>query len=388
VDVITTGIVYDREAREKKRSLPSKGLSHAVGPEGAREVLLNLLSSFNVSDKSTVYQHYDSEVQGRAVIRPGEADAAVAVLVPGNVVGLATSCGGNSRLAAADPYLGGVWSVCEAVRNVVCVGARPLAITDCLNFGDPEDPAVFHDFSEAVRGIGDACRALEIEAGSGWGVPVVSGNVSFYNQSETGDAIAPTPIVSCAGRLDDVTAAGGMGLKRSGSVMFFLGVLHDRMGGSEYERFYGSADPFNVPQPDFECEVAGARAVLEGFAGGVLLSAHDVSQGGLAVTAAEMILASEPFRRGCELDLTEALKDRGSAIAPLFSEYGGYLLEVASDRMDEFQEILQRCGAPGFAIGTTTEDGGLAIKTSGGRFEATFTRLKTAFEGRVGRLLG
>lgn len=388
VDVITTGIVYDREAVEKRRHLPSRGLSHRDGPAGARDVLLLLLSSFNVSDKSAIFQHYDSEVQGRAVIRPGEGDAAVSVLIPGREIGLATSCGGNSRLAAADPYLGGVWSVCEAVRNVVCVGAKPLAITDCLNFGDPEDPAVFHEFSEAVRGIGDACRALEIDPGSGHGVPVISGNVSFYNQSETGNAIAPTPIVSCAGRLEDVSTARSMSLKRPGSKIYFLGTVHDRTGGSEYERYFGGADPYGVPQPDFKNEVAWARVILDGFAGGVLLSAHDVSQGGIAVTAAEMVLASAPFRRGFELDLSGILHGSRPVIAQIFSEYGGYLVEVATDRASEFEATVKKQGAPAFAVGTATDGGVLGITTREGRFEVSFDELRTAFEGRVGRLLG
>lgn len=388
VEVITTGILYDRESKECKRSLPSLGLSHVDGPDGARDVLLKLLSSYNVSDKSTIYQHYDSEVQGRAVIRPGEGDAAVVTFMPGRKVGLATACGGNSRLATANPYLGGVWSVCEAVRNVACVGAEPLAITDCLNFGDPEDPAVFYEFSEAVRGIGDACRALVIAEGDGSGIPVVSGNVSFYNQSETGDAIAPTPIVACAGRTYDVQNSHGLGLKQRGSLMVLVGTLHDSMGGSEYERFYGSDDPYDTPKPDFDQEVAMVRALGEGFRKGHVLSAHDISHGGVIVTVAEMILASAPFRRGCELDMTATLDTSRSTISQLFSEYGGVVVEVAPDGWPEFESILKELGAPYRRIGVTTDEGPLVVGTPDGQFEVAFGELESAFIGEVGAILG
>jgi phosphoribosylformylglycinamidine synthase len=354
---------------------------------GARDVTLKLLSSYNISDKSTIYQHYDSEVQGRAVLRPGEADAAVAVFMPGVSVGLATSCGGNSRLAVAHPYLGGVWSVCEAVRNVACVGAEPLAITDCLNYGDPEDPAVFHEFSEGVRGIGDACRALQLNAGAGHGIPVVSGNVSFYNQSETGDAIAPTPVVACAGRIETLQHTAGMGFKRCGSVVVLVGTLHDKLGGSEYERLYGSVDPFDTPRPDFQREIAMIRALLDGFREGALLSAHDVSHGGIVVTVAEMILASAPHCRGCELDLTRALDPDLSTIAQLFSEYGGIVAEVSPDGWPDFENTLTRHGAAYHRVGITTDGGILAVKTGDGRLEVSFAELESAHKGRVGAIL-
>ena len=216
VDVITTGIVYDRVAERKPRRLPSLGRTHGTGNDGIREAFLALLASENIADKGVIYQHYDSEVQGRAVLRPGEADAGVDMFVPGRPEGLATAIGGSSRLGVVDPYLGGVWSVFEAARNVACVGALPLAFTDCLNYGDPEDPGVFWEFTEGVRGIGDACRALTVFDGAGHGVPIVSGNVSFYNQSETGNAIAPTPIVACAGRIDDASRARNHGLQGRG----------------------------------------------------------------------------------------------------------------------------------------------------------------------------
>jgi phosphoribosylformylglycinamidine synthase len=381
VEAITTGIRYDREAKEDRRLPPSMGLTRSGGVEGTREAFVKLLSSYNISTKDIVYKHYDSEVQGRAVIRPGEADASVAVLVPGEPVGLAAGIGGSSRLAKVDPYLGGVWSVLEAVRNVVCVGATPLAITDCLNFGDPEDPGVFYQFSEAVRGIGDACRALRIGPGEKHGVPVVSGNVSFYNQSETGDAIAPTPIVSCVGRIDNAATAENMSFKHPGSAVWLLGELHDRMAGSEFDRFYGDGTADAAPKPDFDGEVAILRSLLDGFRDGTIAAAHDISHGGLLVTVAEMVVAGAPYDVGCELDLT------GIAEPRCFGEYGGVVVEVPADQVTRFEATLEQHGAPGRRIGVTSDAGGLRTATDGGTLAFTADELRAAFAGGVADLL-
>jgi phosphoribosylformylglycinamidine synthase len=388
VGAITTGILYDREAVEQNRHLPSLGLGHAAGPEGVREAALKLLSSYNVSDKSSIYQHYDSEVQGRAVIRPGEADASVVVFIPGKKPGLAASIGGSSRLAAANPYLGGAWSVVEAVRNVVCVGATPLAVTDCLNYGDPEDPAVFHEFSEGVRGLGEACRSLRLDPDVDHGVPVVSGNVSFYNQSETGAAIPPTPIVACVGRIDDAAKAINMAFKRSGSVVAYLGVFHDRLGGSEYERFYRSPDPFDTPSPDFEMEIAVLRTILEGIEDGAVLAAHDVSHGGVVIAAAEMILSSRPYGVGCKLDFSSVLDTSKSCIHQLFGELGGILVEVAANEWPTFQESAAKHQAPCHRLGETSDDAVLWMETGEGNFALSPGELAAAQQGSVAGLLG
>jgi phosphoribosylformylglycinamidine synthase len=388
VEAVTTGIQYDRESRSRKRSLPSRGLTHPSGADGVREALLQLLSSYNVSTKSSIYQHYDSEVQGRAVLRPGEADAAVTVFMPGEMPAMAASIGGASRLSAADPYWGGAWAVVEAVRNCVCVGALPLAVTDCLNYGDPEDPGVFHEFSEGVRGLGDACRALKLEEGADHGIPVVSGNVSFYNQSETGDAIAPTPIVACVGRVDDAAAARGMAFKRPGSVVALLGALHSRMGGSEYERFYGGPDPFDVPVPDFEREVGVLRALLDGIGGGEVLAAHDISHGGVLVSAAEMVLAARGYGLGCDLDFGPALDRELDPVHQLFSEFGGVLVEVDRERYPAFEKRLAGQNVPFVRLGETNDRGGFTVKLGVGTVELTVEELASAHEGNVAGLLG
>ena len=379
---ITSGIAYRREAKERKRTLPTAGLTHTAGADGVREALLTLLGSINISDKSAVFQHYDSEVQGRAVLRPGEADACVEMFVPGAPVALATSIGSHSRLGAVDPYLGGAWSVFEATRGVACVGALPLCITDCLNFGDPEDPGVFHEFIEAVRGIGDACKAMKLFGGD-VALPVISGNVSLYNQSGTGDAIAPTPIVACAGRLDDASRARNFGLKQVGSKLVLLGILHDHLGGSEYERLYGSSTaPGKPPRPDMAFEANLVRVLVTAFGRRLVLSAHDIALGGLLVTAAEMAMASAPFDVGLKLSLGGVTKTNAC-----FAEMGGVLVEVSDASWSELVTLLENHHIPWTEIGATQERATLDVDLAYGSFTIALQALRDAHAGNVAQVL-
>jgi phosphoribosylformylglycinamidine synthase len=357
-------------------------LKHTSGADGVREALLTLLGSVNISDKSSIFQHYDSEVQGRAVLRPGEADACVEMFVPGAPVALATSIGSHSRLGAVDPYLGGAWSVFEATRGVACVGALPLCITDCLNFGDPEDPGVFHEFIEAVRGIGDACKAMKLFGGE-VALPVISGNVSLYNQSGTGDAIAPTPIVACAGRLDDASRARTFGLKQVGSKLVLLGILHDHLGGSEYERLYGSSTaPGRPPRPDMAFEANLVRVLVTAFGRRLVLSAHDIALGGLLVTAAEMAMASAPFDVGLKLSLGGVTKT-----GTCFSEMGGVLVEVSEDSWSELKPLLENHGVSYMELGTTQEAPSLDVTLAEGGFSVSLASLRDVHTGKVSEVI-
>jgi phosphoribosylformylglycinamidine (FGAM) synthase-like enzyme len=363
VDVITTGIEYDREEAPRVRKSADKPDTSGAPP--VRDVFLSLLSSYNVSDKSILFRHYDSEVQGRAVLRPGEADAAVAVFIRGEKTGVAAGIGGDSAIGAVDPYLGGVWAVCEAVRNVACTGGRTLAITDCLNYGDPEQPEVFWEFSEGVRGIGDACRGLKISREGDYGIPVVSGNVSFYNQSEKGQPIAPTPIVAAAGRIEDVSVSKNMGFKSARSKLLLLGELHDRLGGSRYARQFLPGAEFDPPVLDLDRETSMIRSLIDGIESGAVLAAHDISHGGLLITLGEMMLAGAPFSRGCHVDLTGRIPDGGDAAAYLFGEFGGVVVEVDANRWAEFEKRLAADGTQWQPLGETTEDASLVIKWGG-----------------------
>lgn len=395
VDAITTGIEYERTASRRVRPFPVRADETGVKERSIGETLLDLLARNNICEKELVYRHYDTEVQGRAVLRPGEADAAVQILTPGEAIGIAAGIGGNSMLACADPYLGGVWAVLEAVRNVVCVGALPLAITDCLNYGDPEDPGVFWEFSEGVRGIGDACRGLRLMDEVSGGVPVVSGNVSFYNQSDTGEAIAPSPIVSCAGRIADAGRCRGMGFKAIGSRLVLLGGLHDAIGGSEFERLRGTPEGSNEygtpPQPVYESEIAILKTVLAGFENAAVLAAHDISHGGILVTLAEMAVASGDLRIGCDLDLAPACRAAGLDPArpePCFSEYGGIVVEIEASLYEEFTMIAERHAAPWHEIGRTVAGGGCAVRLPEGTEAIDREAIVRARSGPAGSVFG
>jgi len=380
IDAITSGIAYRREAKERRRALPTLGRKHGAGADGVREALLALLGSINISDKSPVYQHYDCEVQGRAVLRPGEADACVEMFVPGASVALATSIGSHSRLGAVDPYLGGAWSVFEATRGVACVGALPLCITDCLNFGDPEDPGVFHEFVEAVRGIGDACRAMKLFGGE-TPLPVVSGNVSLYNQSGSGEPIAPTPIVACAGRIDDASHARNLGLKQAGSRLVLLGILHEHTGGSEYERLFatGAGKP---PRPDMAFEANLVRVLVTAFGRRLVLAAHDIALGGLLVTAAEMAMASAPFDIGLKLSLGGVTR-----METCFSEMGGVLVEVSTSSWGEFETLLGHHHLPWVEVGVTQQRASFDVDLAMGSFGITLDALRNAHTGMLAGVL-
>lgn len=380
VDVITTGISYDRPSRPRSRRFTPRAEALSGAPS-VREALLRLLSSHNVADKAILFRHYDSEVQGRAVLRPGEADAAVGVFLPGDRVGVAAGIGGISLVGAADPYAGGAWAVVEAVRNVACVGGRVVAITDCLNYGDPEQPEVFWEFSEGVRGIGDACRSLEVAGQGQYAIPVISGNVSFYNQSEKGRPIAPTPIVAAAGRVGDVSLCRGMEFKRSGSALVLLGGLHDRLGGSEYIRCFATEAALEPPVPDFAAETALIRALVEGVEERMVLAAHDISHGGLLVTLAEMAAGSLPFAVGCEVDLRGRIPEDSPSDAFLFSELGGVVVEVDAGRRQDFEKLVHRHGARWFPLGVTTPQPSLVARWTdekGDRLEVSIGELDTA----------
>jgi phosphoribosylformylglycinamidine synthase II len=255
--------------------------AYVTPPVGPGEALLRLLGSPNVASKRWVYEQYDHVVGGNTVSGPG-GDAAV-VRVEGSLKAVVLSTDGNGRFGHLDPFLGGAHAVAEAARNVACTGARPLAVTNCLNFGSPERPKVMWAFAETVRGMGEVCRRLE--------TPVTGGNVSFYNESGA-TAIFPTPVVGMLGLLDDYRL-----MVRSafapGGVLYLLGETFPEMGGSEYAEAVLGRISGRPPELDLDRE-AGLVALLVGAAREDLLaSAHDCSDGGLAVALAESAIAGD-----------------------------------------------------------------------------------------------
>lgn len=245
-------------------------------PDDLGGVLLRLLADPNIASKEWVYRQYDHMVMTNTVVRPG-ADAAV-LRVKGTKKGIALTTDCNSRYCYLDPYQGGMAAVAEAARNLSCMGAEPIGLTDCLNFGNPEKPEIFWQFEGAVRGIGAACRELEI--------PVVSGNVSFYNETE-GEAIYPTPVIGMVGLLPDVTRRCTSGFKEPGDRIILFGDFIPELGASEYLAFIHGIEAGRVPALDLDLEKRVQALCRSLIHEGLIRSAHDCSEGGLAVALAE-----------------------------------------------------------------------------------------------------
>ncbi|HEX2016669.1 MAG TPA: phosphoribosylformylglycinamidine synthase subunit PurL [Solirubrobacteraceae bacterium] len=303
--------------------------SGGSAPTDAGGALLALMGSSNLSSRRPVFEQYDCLVQSRTARRPEQADAAVLLLParPGQEhPALAVSIDGNGRRVACDPYQGTIEAVLECVANLACVGAEPLGLTNCLNFGNPEKPHVAWQLSQCVRGLGDACRAL--------GVPVVGGNVSLYNETADGP-IYPTPVVGMVGELPDALRAAGLGFSREGDAIAVIGSVTPQLAGSELAKLRGEALPEQLPAPDIAAVSRAAAVVREAVRAGELSSAHDVAEGGLAVALAECCLAGQLGAR-VRLEAADGLE------AALFGEGVGRF--VVSGPCDRVQEVVGRGG--------------------------------------------
>ncbi len=252
----------------------------APTPSSPAATLLTLVGTPNLASRRPVFEQYDWLVQSRTVRRPEEADAAVLRLPHGGAI--AVSIDGNGRRVAADPLRGAAEAVYECAANLACVGAAPLGLTNCLNFGNPEKPGIAWQLEQAVTGLAGACRVL--------GVPVVGGNVSLYNEGPEGP-IYPTPVVGMVGELPDPARTGRLGFAREGDAIAVAGRRVPSLAGSEWSRLHGEPLPDELPAPDVEELLRTLAAVREGVRSGALASAHDIAEGGLAVALAECCLA-------------------------------------------------------------------------------------------------
>ena len=344
--ISTQAPVYRRPIEEPKNLNEMQELSLTTIPEpvDCDEVLQRLLASPNLCSRRWVYRQYDSLVRGHTVVGPG-SDAAV-LRVKGTRKGLAVTVDCNARYCLLDPYVGAVIAVCEAARNVVVSGARPLAISDCLNFGSPEKPEVMWQFQQAVAGIRDACVALA--------TPVVSGNVSFYNDTE-GRSIPPTPTIAMVGLLDDVSGCLTQGFRRSGDVVVLVGRTHEELGGSEYLAIIHGSVRGAPPWIDLGFEKRLQAFFLELAAEDMLHSAHDVAEGGLAVALAECCLAS-PERLGARIELEQSMR----ADVLLFAESQSRIL-VTLDRQS-WPRLRDRAQRDGIPVATIGEVGGARLE--------------------------
>jgi phosphoribosylformylglycinamidine synthase len=310
---------------------PPRRLAEGASPE---ETLLALLASPTVASKRWAYEQYDTIVGSRTTRRAGAADAAVLQLeADGGHGAIATAIDGNGRRVACDPYTGTVEAVLECARNLACVGAEPLGLTNCLNFGNPEKPHIAWQLTESVRGLGDACRALD--------VPVVGGNVSLYNEGLEGP-IYPTPVVGMVGWLPDPQRVPASGFAREGDAIALIGPFAPSSSGSELEKLSGAmADA--LPELDLERQARALAVIREAVRSGLVSSAHDVSEGGLAVALAECCIAG---RMGARVELPDLFGEGPGGVvvsgplasidklAETASEHGFIRLgEVGGDRL-------------------------------------------------------
>lgn len=377
---ITKGILYDRPycAKQQVNTEPP-----AFVVEDYNELLLKLLAHENIASRSPIYETYDKQVQGRSVIEPGWADAGV--MAPFNEekypveirqTGVALSVDHNPRYNKIDAFWGAVNAVVESVRNVVAVGAWPLALTDCLCFGNPENPEQMGEFVDSVRGITEACKAIKMLDNPESSLPIISGNVSLYNESAQG-SIPPSPIISCVGAMTDYTKAIRYDLKQPNSILLMVGERKDECGGSVYYQLYHQLGS-RLPKPDLTALTNEIAAVHLAIQKGLILSAHDIADGGIAVTLAEMSFNN---KIGVNVTIPGDLPNDKK----LFSESGGFVLEVSPQNLAAVEQLLNDYSVFFKAIGETMEAPQLIFNSI---INLPISAASTAWEkGLAGRLI-
>ncbi len=319
--------VYRREAKEpgyikQARAFDIGSLNHRVHLE---EVLLKLLASPSIASKRWVFQQYDSMVRTNSLAIDGTDAGVVLVKEANKALSLKTDC--NSRYVYLNPWKGAAIAVAEAARNVVCTGGTPLAITNCLNFGNPYNPEIYWQFAEAVRGIGDACRAF--------GTPVTGGNVSFYNESREGP-VYPTPVIGMLGLIDNPEHVTTSSFKDPGDRVLLLGETAGQLGGSEYLHRVHGVIAGDAPEIDLEIARSVHEACLEAIANRLVKSAHDCSDGGLAVAVAESCIQGSI---GADLDLGVLTSTAGRVGALFGEDQSRIILTVEPSNVQALQRI-------------------------------------------------
>ena len=308
-------------------------------PKDLNKTLIQLLGSPDIANKKWVYEQYDHMVQTNTMVLPGAADASVLRLKDtGKAISITTD--GNGAYCYLDPFVGGMIAVCEAARNVVCTGAEPIALTNCLNFGNPEKPDVMWQFKQAVQGMSDACKTLN--------VPVISGNVSFYNENN-GVAVFPTPVVGMLGLIEAANENEikhcTMGFAKSGDVIVMLGENKDELGGSEYLKVVHGKIAGHPPAIDLNFEKSVQQTCLEAIRNGLVRSAHDTSEGGLAVTVSECCMAGNV---GAMLSIMDPL----DPVPLLFSEtQSRIILSIPPENLFILEKIAIKHRVPIEVIG-------------------------------------
>lgn len=332
--------VYERPLSEPAylREVQKLDLEALPVPSDMKDVLLSMISSPNLACKRWVWEQYDHMVMLNSVVAPG-SDAAV-LRIKGTNKGIAISTDCNSRFCYLDPYAGAMLALAESARNVSCSGAEPLAITDCLNFGNPENPEIMWQFKQAVAGLSEGCRKFE--------TPVTGGNVSFYNET-SGTGIYPTPTIGMVGLIEDMDHHCTQWFKNQDDVIILLGRNELELGGSEYLKQIHGKVAGRPPALDVDREKAVQKAVRTGIRRGMVKSAHDVSDGGIAVALAECCITAPAGTVGA----TVILEDQMRPDALLFGESASRIIvTVSPDDVDTMLTIARDLGAPAKRVGT------------------------------------
>jgi phosphoribosylformylglycinamidine synthase II len=375
VDVPPRSVAHDGPTYERPFARPAsqdelqadaaEALPRPMAGEELRDTLLRLVGSPNLADKSWVTDQYDRYVQGNTVLAQPE-DAGIIRVDEQSHLGVAVSTDCNGRFAQLDPYVGAQLALAEAFRNVAATGAQPLAVTDCLNFGSPEDSAVMWQFEQATHGLKDACAEL--------GLPVTGGNVSFYNQTGA-TPILPTPVVGVLGVIDDVRARVTQGFRRGGEHVLLLGETREELSGSTWADVVHDHLGGRPPVVDLAAEQALAALLREAGRLGLLSAAHDLSDGGLAMALVEGCLRHDV---GIHVELDDPFVD-------LFSESSARaIVVVAEDRHDELVSLAEQHGVELSSIGRT---GGDAFEVAG-QFRVPLAELRADWEATLPAVLG
>jgi len=351
IDLPLEAIVNLCPVYKRKSSVPSyikeaNKLNYPSLPDKFSQAFLKLLSSPTIANKEWVYRQYDHMVQVNTVLLPG-ADAAL-LRLKNNKKALAITLDGNSLYAYLDPRTGGKIAVAEACRNLACVGARPIGVTNCLNFGNPEKPEIMWQFKEVIEGIAEACKKFEI--------PVTGGNVSFYNDTE-GVSVYPTPVLGVVGIIEDMSKALSPGFKNEGDKVVLLGESKEELGASEYLKCLFNIEKGHPPQIDLGKEKNIHELCLEAASRRIIESAHDVSEGGLAVCLAECSFLS-PKKIGFSLDLQDEIRYD----ALLFGETQSRI--VVSTKKQNIQKLLSLAKKRKVKATVLGKTGGERIKIS------------------------
>ena len=346
---VTRGFLYQRDYQQPNMILDEPDLPE---PDDYENILLELLAHENIASRLPVFESYDKQVQGRSVIEAGQGDAGV--IAPFNDqtfpkeirnVGIALATDHNPRYGKISPYWAAVNAVVESVRNIAAVGATPQAITDCLCFGNPEKPEQMWEFVESTRGVSEACNAIHLKELPEATLPIVAGNVSFYNESKKG-AIPASPIISCIGVLDDVMSAVFASFQKTDSIIVLVGERRNECGGSAYYALHDRLGE-NLPKPDLQEVESQAFALNDAIKGHLVLSAHDISDGGVAVALAEMCFRN---KIGFQADIPGDLR----LDQLLFSETGGFVIETSIENYSALASVFIAANIKFYKIGKTT----------------------------------